>query len=50
MEVEKRRQGFIQDFELGEGGKQDDSRMIVACESVCVPTRGFWGYGPPGKF
>ena len=29
-------QGFIQDFELGGGGKQDGSRMMV----VCVPTRG----------
>ena len=31
-------QGFIQDFELGLGGgegKQDGSRMIVACET-CV--------------
>ena len=28
-------QGFIQDFELwGGGGKQDGSRMIVACESI----------------
>ena len=34
-------QGFIQDFELG--GKQDGSRMIVAC----VPTRGVWGHAPP---
>ena len=35
-------QGFIQDFELGggEGGAQDSSRMIVACEvRACVPTR-----------
>ena len=29
-----RRQGFIHDFDLGGGGGQDDSRMIVACESV----------------
>ena len=28
-------QGFIQDFELG-GGKQDGSRMIVACESTLM--------------
>ena len=34
-------------------GKQDGSRMIVACEStlthvsVCVPTRGVWGHAPP---
>ena len=28
------RQGFKQDFELGEGGKQDGSRMIVSCEST----------------
>ena len=29
-------QGFIKDFELGGGeGKQDGSRMIVACET-CV--------------
>ena len=27
-------QGFIQDFEFG-GGKQDGSRMIVACVNVC---------------
>ena len=27
-------QGFIQDFELGVGGKQDGSRMIVVCISV----------------
>ena len=28
-------QGFIQDFELvGRGGKQDSSRMIVACVSM----------------
>ena len=37
------------------GGKQDGSRMIVACEmhaclNVCVPTRGVWGHAPPGKF
>ena len=31
-----RRQGFIQDFELGGegGGKHDGSRMIVACEKA----------------
>ena len=33
----------LQDFELG--GKQDGSRMIVAC----VPTRMVWGHAPPGK-
>ena len=27
-------QGFIQDFELGGGGKQDGSMMIVVCESM----------------
>ena len=26
-------QGFIQDFELGAGGKQGGSRMIVVCET-----------------
>ena len=30
----------------GGGGKQDGSRMIVAC----VPTRVVWGHAPPGKF
>ena len=28
-------QGFIQDCELGGGGGQDGSRMIVVCISVC---------------
>ena len=40
----------------GVGGKQDDSRMIVAYESmprhayVCVPTRGVWGHAPQENF
>ena len=33
-------QGFIQDFELG-GGKQDGSRMIVACESIHTRKRAY---------
>ena len=38
------------------GGKQDDSRVIVARESTlthtygCVPTRGVWGHAPLEKF
>ena len=40
-------QGSIQDFELG-GGKQDDSRMIVVCETrVCL--LGGLGTCPPRK-
>ena len=43
-------QGFIQDFELG-GGKQDGSRMIVACEvCACLLGGGAVGACPPGKF
>ena len=52
-------QGFIQNFELGGGGgKQDGSRMIVACESTLMDAyRGVWGHNlppppppPKGKF
>ena len=44
-------QGFIQDFELGGGGgKQDGSRMIVACEKRACLLRGFKGHTPLKKF
>ena len=52
--VEISLQGFIQDFELGGGGEQGGSRMVVARKrtlthaSAFVPTRGVWGM-PPGK-
>ena len=33
------------------GKKQAGSKMIVACENVCVPTRGGWRDArPPRKF
>ena len=41
-------QGFIQDFELG-GGKQDGSRMIVACEMRACLLGGSGGMPPPQR-
>ena len=43
-------QGFIQDFELGGGGKQDGSRMIVVCEKHAFLLGGSGGMPPQENF